>query len=332
MVNLDSDVARAHPEWVMSARGELPKEARHQQVLNLSVPECYDHVLGQLLAVLEEYDISYLKWDHNRDLVEAGSRPSGGVPAVHAQTAAVYRMLDAIRARHPDLEIESCSSGGARVDLGILERTDRVWVSDCIDPLERQRMMRWTGQLLPPELMGSHIASPRSHTTGRRHDLAFRAATAVFGHLGIEWDVTDTTPQERADLAAWVSLFKTHRRLLLTGDVVRGPDPSEEVWVHGVVARDGSEALFSLAAVRWTTQVPAPTVRLRGLDPDRRYALTPLTPTGEPSGLTRPAWWPADATGPGGLHLTGRVLARAGTQPPTTHPEQAVLLHVVADD
>ena len=90
-----------------------------------------------------------------------------------------YRLVDEIKAAHPGLEIESCSSGGARVDLGVLERTDRVWVSDCIDPLERQQMNRWTAQLLPPELLGSHIASPRSHSTGRRHDLSFRAATAV---------------------------------------------------------------------------------------------------------------------------------------------------------
>ena len=106
------------------------------------------------------------------------------------------RLMDELKARFPGLEIESCSSGGARVDLGVLERTDRVWVSDCIDPLDRQQMNRWTMQLLPPELLGSHIASGRSHVTGRRHDLAFRAGTAVFGHLGIEWDLTEATAAE----------------------------------------------------------------------------------------------------------------------------------------
>ena len=153
-------------------------------------PRRTTHVKGQILALLDEYDIGYIKWDHNRDLVEAGSQPDGGRAGVHAQTLAVYRLLDEIRAAHPDLEIESCSSGGARVDLGILERTDRVWVSDVIDPLERQHMLRWTTQLVPPEYMGSHIASDHSHSTGRRHDLSFRAGTAVFGHLGIEWDLT----------------------------------------------------------------------------------------------------------------------------------------------
>ena len=142
MVNPDSDLARAHPEWVMSARAQWPVESRHQQVLNLGVPGAYEHVKGQILALLDEYDIGYIKWDHNRDLIEAGSQPDGGRPGVHAQTLALYRLLDEIRAAHPGLEIESCSSGGARIDLAVLERTDRVWTSDCNDALERQAIQR----------------------------------------------------------------------------------------------------------------------------------------------------------------------------------------------
>ena len=136
---------------------------------------------------------------------------------MHEQTLAFYRLVDEIKAAHPGLEIESCSSGGARVDLGVLERTDRVWVSDCIDPLERQQMHRWTTQLIPPELMGAHIASGRSHTTGREHDLNFRAATAVFGHLGIEWDLAKASEAELAELGDWISFYKQNRSLLLGG-------------------------------------------------------------------------------------------------------------------
>ena len=102
MVNPDSDLARAHPDWMMAARDELPVASRHQQVLDLTVPGAYEHVKGQILALLAEYDIPYIKWDHNRDLVEAGSQPAGGRPAVHAQTLAVYRLLDELRAEHPD--------------------------------------------------------------------------------------------------------------------------------------------------------------------------------------------------------------------------------------
>jgi alpha-galactosidase len=111
----------------------------------------------------------------------------------------VYRLMDELRAAHPGLEIESCSSGGARVDLGVLERTDRIWVSDNIDPHDRQQMLRWTTQLVPPEYLGSHIASGASHTTGRRHDLAFRAGTAIFGHLGIEGDLATASAAPRSN-------------------------------------------------------------------------------------------------------------------------------------
>ena len=114
----------------------LPPSARQQQVLDLAHPEAYAYVAGRLHALLDEYPIAYLKWDHNRDLVDAGSGPEG-VARVREHTLAVYRLLDELKAAHPGLEIESCASGGARVDLGILDRTDRIWTSDSLDPLER---------------------------------------------------------------------------------------------------------------------------------------------------------------------------------------------------
>jgi alpha-galactosidase len=168
---------------------------------------------------------------------------------VHRQTLAFYALLEEIRSEHSGLEIESCSSGGARVDLGVLECTDRVWVSDNIDPHDRQTMLRWTTQLLPPEYLGSHIASGRSHTTGRQHDLTFRAGTAVFGHLGVEWDLTIATDKEIDSLRRWISFYKQERGLLLTGDVIRMDGPDSKVLVHGVVSPDRSEAIFAQAAL-----------------------------------------------------------------------------------
>jgi len=189
MVNQDSDLARAHPDWILSLPHRMPPEARHQQVLDLGHPDAYAYLLERMDAILTEYDIGYVKWDHNRELVDAGHHPDG-TPGVHNQTLALYRLLDELKARHPGVEIESCSSGDGRVDLGIIDHTDRVWGSDCIDALERQAINRGTSSLLPLELIGSHIGSPTSHTTGRTHTLAFRAGTAIFGHLGIEWDMT----------------------------------------------------------------------------------------------------------------------------------------------
>ena len=127
----------------------------------------------------------------------------------------------------------------------MLERADRVWVSDCIDPLERQEMHRWTTQLVPPEMLGAHIASGRSHTTGRRHDLNFRAATAIFGHLGIEWNIALASAEELHELGAWIRLFKQHRGLLLGGDMVRLDFPDETLdrgWGRG--SRPADRALL----------------------------------------------------------------------------------------
>ena len=239
MVNEDSDLYRAHPDWVLQVGDALPVAWRHQQVLDLGVPAAWEHLLERLDALLTDHDIGYLKWDHNRDLVDAGH---DGRPAVHGQTLAVYRLLDELRRRHPEVEIESCASGGARVDLGILARTDRVWASDTNDALERQTIQRWTQLLLPPELVGSHVGPARAHTTGRTHDLSFRGATALFGHFGIEWDVTGLDDDEREKLTGLVATYRLHRALLHSGDVVHADHPDPAAAVHGVVAADGSEA------------------------------------------------------------------------------------------
>jgi alpha-galactosidase len=329
MVNPDSDVARAHPDWIMAARAEPPVESRHQQVLNLGIPAAYEHVKSQLIAVLKEYAIDYVKWDHNRDLVEAGTQGDGGRPGVHAQTLAVYRLLDEIRAAHPGLEIESCSSGGGRVDLGVLERTDRVWVSDNIDPHDRQRMLRWTAQLVPPEFMGSHIASGRSHTTGRSHDLGFRAATAIFGHLGIEWDLTAATDAELAELRAWIAFYKQERRLLLRGDLVRMDAADPDLLAHGVVAPDRSRAIFAAGSADTVHPDPPARLKLRGLDPGRRYRLRAVLVGSVPSGLRPPAWWGADFEG---AVFSGAALEHVGVASPRTHPDQVVLYRADATD
>ncbi len=320
MVNMDSDVARAHPEWVMQPGGRLPVESRFQQVLNLSIPGAFDHVLGQMSEVLATYAIDYVKWDHNRDLVDSGTAPEGA-PAVSAQTGAFYRLLDELRARFPHVEFESCSSGGARIDLGVLERAERVWVSDNIDPEERQRMLWWTGQLLPLELMGSHVASGRSHVTARWHDLNFRAATAVFGHLGIEWDLAEATAEELQQLGWWIDWYKTNRQTLLTGRLVRCGFADPEVYFKGVVTRD--KAIFSLSMLKPTATISLGRLRFPGLDDDARYRVRTIDFQLIPPALRTP--WPLD---PEGVTATGRQLATVGLRAPLLQPSTAVLFEL----
>ena len=343
MVNPDSALARAHPEWVMATGSRWPVESRHQQVLNLGIEDCYTHIRDALFAILAEYQISYLKWDHNRDLIDAGTQPHGR-PGVHAQTRAFYRLIDEIKAAHPGLEIESCSSGGSRVDLGVLERTDRIWVSDCIDPLERQEMNRWTAQLVPLELMGSHIASGVSHTTGRFHELSFRAGSALFGHLGIEWDLTRATEAELGELTAWLGLYRDHRDLLHAGDLVRLDLPDPTLMVTGIVAPDRSRALFWHTSVARSAVVSPGRVRLPGLAAERRYHVAPVLPEFLPGGTRPPHWWGVERVGDElaelrsgehsryavtredhGVVLTGALLGSVGVMAPLVHPETTVV-------
>ncbi|WP_284753894.1 alpha-galactosidase [Curtobacterium sp. ME-Dv--P-122a] len=321
MVNEDSDLARAHPEWILQADGRLPARSRDQQVLNLAIPEAFDHVLERMTAIIGEYAVDAVKWDHNRDLVEAGF-PGGGA-AVHEQTLAAYRLMATLGERFPSLEIESCSSGGGRVDLGVIEHTARVWVSDDIDPLERQQMHRWTQQLLPPELLGSHIASGRNHTTGRVHDLAFRAGTALVGHLGIEWDLAGATADESAALTEWIALYRELRPLLHGGDLVRSDEVDAARLVYGTVAPDRQQAVFFLASIGRSEVSGTGRVTFRDLDPDTSYRVDPVV-IGDGHDLVRPDWW----SGP--RVFSGRVLGTVGLQPPLMPADCVVPFRVTA--
>ncbi|MDJ1113890.1 alpha-galactosidase [Microbacterium dauci] len=325
MVNPDSDLARSHPEWILRGRDELPPSARQQQVLNLAHPGAYDYILGVISAILAEYPISYIKWDHNRDLVDAAAGP-GGAAQVHAQTRAVYRLLDELKATHPGLEIESCASGGARVDLGILDRTDRIWTSDCLDPVERLENQRNTALVVPPEMMGMHLTTPHVHSTKRTVSLAMSGAVALFGHFGIEWDVTTLSDEDAATVGAWVALAKRVRPLVATGRLVNANVADPGLDVRGVVAADAASAFFTIAQTQTLISSPAGRVRLPGLDADRTYRVRLVTPGGivqDPA--QSPLEWAHHET-----VLTGRQLAVAGIRPPVQQPQQAVVIEITA--
>ena len=323
MINVDSDTARDHPERILRGRHDLPLAWRTQQVLDLQDEAAYTQVRDSLLDLVEEYDVDYLKWDHNRDLTDA---THDGVPAVHGQTRAFYRLLDEVRAAHPGLEIESCASGGGRVDAEVLARTDRIWPSDTIDPLERQHLQRWTSLLVPPELMGSHVGGPVAHTTGRSHPLGYRAATALLYSFGIEWDLTGLDDATLEELTRWLTLHKRVRPLVARGSLVHPDHPDPAVMVTGLVAADRSEAWYVVTTVAATaTQHPAP-LRLTGLDPDRSYRLSDETATADRHAADLAPWWAAGS----GQVVAGRALAVAGVTLPVLGPESALVLHVVA--
>ncbi|MEI5584350.1 MULTISPECIES: alpha-galactosidase [unclassified Agromyces] len=324
MVNLDSELARTHPDWILRGRDELPMPARQQYVLDLSNPDAWQYLLERLDALLAEYDIAYLKWDHNRDLLEAGAASSGR-PRVHENVQALYRLLAALKRRHPGLEIESCASGGARVDLGILEHTDRIWTSDTLDPVERLQIQRYTSLVVPTEMMGAHLTSPKVHSTRRSASLDLSAGVALFGHFGIEWDLTKLDDAGLGRVRKWVELHKRYRELIHTGALVHGDTRDDTTDVRGVVAGDAASALFTFTQVTTSVTHPPGRFTLPGLDPDRRYAVRIIAGNVDkgPGQSTLP-WAEQPIT------LTGRQLGIVGLQAPVLFPGQLVLLELTS--
>ncbi len=323
MVNPDSDLYRAHPEWTLVDDRYSTVLGRNQLVLDLGRPEVVEYLFAHLDALLGDHEIDYVKWDMNRDLVAATSHGRAGV---HQQTLGVYGLFDRLRLAHPGVEFETCASGGGRVDFAIFERTDRAWTSDSIDALDRQQIQRGFSLLFPPELMGTHIGSPRAHTTGRSHGLGFRAVAALFGSLGIEWNLLTASDDDRADLAEIVSLHKRLRPLLHHGEVVRIDHPDPTVLVHGVVAADRSQAVFACTRLGSGPSLHTAPIRPMLLDPERTYDVSSLPVPHQRWGPARrqPSWIVE------GLRMTGRHLSAIGFSAPVLLPETSILMHLVA--
>ncbi|CAN2185024.1 GalA Alpha-galactosidase [Candidatus Nanopelagicaceae bacterium] len=322
MVNRDSDLYRAHPDWILQEPGRIPVEGRWQQVLDLTKEGAYNHVLSQVDAVLSEYNIAYIKWDHNRHLTDP---ISDGRPVVRKQTEAIYRMFDELKKRHPGLEIESCSSGGGRIDLGMIDHADRFWTSDQNDPLERQQIQRWTGLVIPPEFLGTHVGPTVGHQMHRTHSVSFRALNALFGHAGIEWNINEADAQETETLKAYIAFYKKHRGLLHSGTVVRSDEIVGDAQLYGTVALDKKEAIFTYMQLTSLDNFGPLLTTFDGLDKETMYQVSVVEELSASDFIQKkaPGWWPA-------LKLTGDQLAHIGLQLPVLKPETGLLFHIKA--
>ena len=313
MVSPDSDLYRAHPDWCLHIEGRERPTMRGQLALDLTSAEVHDYLFGALDALLRAHPIAYLKWDHNRDLF-----PSGGKRFI--QTFGFYALLLRLRAAHPHVEIESCASGGGRIDFGVLSRIHRVWPSDNNDPIERLRIIPAWSQFLPLEVLGSHVGPSPNPITGRQTGMDFRAKVAIFGHMGVEADPTRMSEAERATLAAHIALYKQWREVLHAGALHRlaHPDPN----VMGMLVTHGDKSLALVAQTAFSPIFDAAPVRLAGLEPEARYC------------VTLPEPWPAKArhylADPDqwrtGITLSGTALMTHGLALPLTHPETAWLI------
>jgi alpha-galactosidase len=320
MVNPDSDLYRAHPEWILREGDRTPPLWRHQLVLDLGHEDAYKHVLEQTSSILAAHNIVYIKWDHNRVLVDAGHLGAAGV---RRQTQAIYRLFAELKKRHPGLEIESCASGGARIDLGVIDYVDRFWTSDNNDALERQTIQRWTSQVIPPEMLGTHIGPTHGHQTGRTLELSMRAITALFGHAGIEWNITQATAEERANLATWAKYYKDNRALLHSGKSVRIDYPDEHGYLHGVISADTKKSIFAYVQLTPTVTIHPASLKFAGLDATASYSVKAVYPAGKPRFMliTPPQWMD-------GITMSGSALATIGVSAPILAPANAVLIEI----
>ena len=319
MANRDLDLLRAHPDWILGLAGRAQPIGRHQYVLDLTRPEVFAAIFAQLDALLRDHAIDYLKWDMNRDLTHAASF---GRPAASAQTRAVYALIDKLRATHRDVEIESCSSGGGRADYAILARTDRVWVSDCNDPIERQAIQRGYSIAFPPETMGAHVGPRRSHTTARSASLQMRALTAMFGHMGVEGDIRAFSDAELDELAQWIARHKALRPILHAGTLHRIAQPDPGMVAFAIVAGDAVVSAAQIATQPYGLAMP---LRIPGLDAGGRYRVRLLNPPAHPARTMKRV--PPHLTGEP-VELEGQVLAARGITLPVLHAGQVAVFHL----
>ena len=326
MVNPDSDLYRAHPDWVLHIQDRPRVTGRNQLVLDLTHEAVFEYLFQSIDALLRNHSIDYLKWDMNRDLATPGSSRNQGAAVYRRQTQALYALIERIRQAYPTVEIESCASGAGRADFGILQFTQRIWTSDNNDALERQTIQRGFLRFFPPEIMGAHVGPSPAHVGHRRHTLSFRAATALFGHLGLELDPRALSAEEREELRDWIQTYKRFRDLLHSGRThlfTMRHDAGRTG--HGVVAPDKDAALFAIVQLTASRQRLSPPVRLPGLDPEAVYRLAlagPLPPhvTFATEGL--------QALAAGNLSVPGAALANVGVQIPILPPETVLLLHL----
>ncbi|MEU9796839.1 alpha-galactosidase [Streptomyces sparsogenes] len=272
MVNADSDLYRAHPDWVQHHPGRTRTEFRNQLVLNLARPEVREHLYERLDALLSGAPIDYVKWDFNRSFSDAGW-PGDPYPQrlwiEHVR--GFYELLERLRAAHPNVAFESCSGGGGRIDLGVLGLTDQVWTSDNTDPLDRLAIQHGFSQLHPARVMAAWVTdTPNSLGSERVTSLRFRFISSMAGVLGVGGDLSRWSESELAEARDWVALYKRVRPVVQHGELYRLRPPGDGGLTAVQYVR-GEETVVLAWLHAQSLGDRQPPLRLRGLDPEGRY-------------------------------------------------------------
>jgi len=304
MINPNSNLFRAHPDWAAGSEDQIL--GRQQMALDMSRADVRDFIYDRMAAILTEYPIDYIKWDHNRVLPMPDA----------SQTRGSYALIDRLRADFPQVEIESCASGGARIDFGILQRTQRVWLSDSNDALERLQMQHNAALFLPAAITGSHVGPRICHTSGRHLDIRFRAWVAAQRHMGFEMDPRELTDDEEAVLTEVTSWWKHNRHWMTEADILRLDAADPAVIAEQQAARDGTRFVVFAGKATTSAQIAPRPLRLTRLDADALYKVT-LVNRNSASTLSRGT--PALKEGP--VTLSGQYLMSHGLTLPWSFPE-----------
>jgi alpha-galactosidase len=277
MISPDSDLYRAHPDWCLHVAGRRRTVSRNQLVLDLSRPEVCDHLIEAVSNVLASAPIGYVKWDMNRHMTEIGSAalpPERQRETAHRYMLGLYRVLETITQRFPQVLFEGCSGGGGRFDPGMLHYMPQTWTSDNTDAVCRLAIQHGTSLIYPASSMGAHVSAVPNHQVHRHTPLRMRGHVAMMGNLGYELDLTRLPQAELDEIAAQVALYKQIRPLVQFGQFIRLQSPfegkgNETSWL--VVDAERTSAVVMHAAVLCPPQQALRRLRLRGLDAQAVY-------------------------------------------------------------
>ena len=278
MVNEDSDLYRAHPDWAIQIPGREGSLCRNQYVLDLTRKEVRDYAYESVASILRSANIEYVKWDMNRQLTDLGSL---ALPAdrqgelSHRYVLGVYEMQERLTRDFPDLLLENCSGGGARFDPGMLYYSPQIWCSDDTDAVERLKIQESTAMIYPLSTMGAHVSDCPNHTVGRVTPFETRGHVALAGTFGYELDITKIPEEDRQMIPKQVAMYHKYNDLVRSGDYYRIASYQENHYFdcYEVVSKDKSEALVTFVQVINRPNYKSRRITLKGLDPQKNYCL-----------------------------------------------------------
>lgn len=278
MINEDSELYRAHPEWAMKIPGRDPALCRNQLVLDITRKDVKEYIIKAVNDILDSNHIEYVKWDFNRyltDVYSALSDKEHQGEIFHRFVLSFYELLDGIILTHPDILFEGCSGGGSRFDGGMLCYHPQIWCSDQTDAVLRTKIQYGTSFAYPVSSMGAHVSACPSKNTKRNVSFKTRAVVAMSGTFGYELDTTKLTDEEKAECAQYTAQFKQHYDLITFGDYYRLTDPFKNqrlcIWEHA--AKDKSECLITAVTYEAFTQAHTAYIKPRGLDSETVYEI-----------------------------------------------------------